>query len=66
MDGSKLSRTVIIVKNLKFKVTEEELHGLFAAYGSLVRFIFPPIHGTALVEYARPKDAKKAYHALNF
>jgi multiple RNA-binding domain-containing protein 1 len=64
--SAKLSRTLIIAKNLKYQVSEEEVHGLFAAFGSLVRFVFPPTHASALVEFARPEDAKKAYRALNF
>jgi multiple RNA-binding domain-containing protein 1 len=64
--SAKLSRTLIIAKNLKYQVSEEEIHGLFAAFGSLVRFVFPPTHASALVEFARPEDAKKAYRALNF
>ncbi|KAH0792385.1 RNA recognition motif domain containing protein [Histomonas meleagridis] len=60
------SKTLIIVKNLKYQTTEEEIRNLFASYGSLTRFIFPPTHATALVEYARPEDAKKAFQALSF
>lgn len=62
----KPSRTLIIAKNLKYKVTEEEIKNMFAAYGSLVRFIYPPTHGSVLVEYARPEDARKAFKALNY
>ncbi|KAK8875389.1 hypothetical protein M9Y10_005554 [Tritrichomonas musculus] len=64
--SNKLSKTLIIVKNLKYESTEEEVRNMFAAYGSLVRFIFPPTHAVALVEFARPEDAKKAYQALCF
>lgn len=64
--SSKLSRTLLIVKNLKYESTEDEIRNLFAAYGSLVRFIFPPTHAVALVEFARPDDAKKAYNGLSF
>ncbi|OHT11263.1 RNA-binding (RRM/RBD/RNP motifs) family protein [Tritrichomonas foetus] len=62
----KLSKTLIIAKNLKYECTEEEIRNMFAAYGSLVRFIFPPTHAVALVEFARSEDAKKAYQALSF
>lgn len=62
----KLSRTLIIVKNLKYEVTEEEVTNMFAKYGTLVNVIFPPAHGSALVEYARPDEAKKAFRALSY
>lgn len=62
----KLSKTLMIVKNLKYETTEEEVRNMFAAYGSLVRFIFPPTHAVALVEFAKPEEAKKAYHGLSF
>lgn len=65
-ETTKRSRTLIIVKNLKYQSTEEEIRNLFESYGSLVRFIFPPTHANALVEYARPEDAKRAFQALSF
>ena len=65
-ENRKNSKTLIIVKNLKYETTEEEIRNMFAAYGSLVRFIFPPTHAVSLVEFARPEDAKRAFQALSF
>jgi multiple RNA-binding domain-containing protein 1 len=62
----KLSQTLLIAKNLKYSVTEEELHALFAGFGTISRFIFPPTHANALIEYARVEDAQKAFRALSF
>jgi multiple RNA-binding domain-containing protein 1 len=62
----KLSQTLLIAKNLKYSVTEEEIHSLFASFGTLVRFIFPPTHANALIEYAKVEDARRAFRALNF
>lgn len=64
--SSQFSKTLIIVKNLKYETTEDEVRNMFAAYGSLVRFIFPPTHAVALVEFARPEDARKAYTGLAY
>lgn len=63
---TKLSKTLLIVKNLKYETTEEELRNKFEAYGLLIRFIFPPTHAVALIEFARPEDAKKAHQGLSF
>ena len=65
MEHAKLSKTLIIAKNFKYEVNEEDVRSMFASYGSLVRFIFPPTHGSALVEYARSADARKAFWALS-
>jgi multiple RNA-binding domain-containing protein 1 len=62
----KLSQTLLIAKNLKYEVTEDELHSLFASFGTIVRFIFPPTHANALIEYARVEDAQRAFRALSF
>jgi multiple RNA-binding domain-containing protein 1 len=64
--NARLSQTLIIAKNLKYSVAEEEIRDLFASFGSLVRFIFPPTHANALIEYAKPEDARKAFRALSF
>jgi multiple RNA-binding domain-containing protein 1 len=63
---AKLSQTLLIAKNLKYSVTEDEIHALFAGFGTLVRFIFPPTHANALIEYARVEDARRAFRALSF
>ena len=66
IEHARLSKTLIIAKNFKYEVNEENVRAMFASYGSLVRFIFPPTHACALVEFARSDDARKAFRALNF
>jgi multiple RNA-binding domain-containing protein 1 len=60
---ARLSQGRIIAKNLKPSVSEEENHNVFASFGSIVRFIFPPTPPNALIECARPEDARKAFRA---
>ena len=61
-----LSRTVLIVKNLRWETTEEELRAMFAAKGTLVRFVLAPTHSLAIVEFARADEARKALESLNY
>lgn len=63
---NELSRTVLFVKNLRYETTEEELRGMFAAKGTLVRFVLAPTHSIAIVEFARPDEARKAWESLNY
>lgn len=60
------SNTVLIIKNLRYETTEEELRGILASKGTLVRFVLAPTHTVAIVEYARPSDARKAFNSLNY
>lgn len=64
-DNSKNSRTILLIKNLKWQTTEEELRNMCASYGNIVRFIFPPTHTTAIVEYSKPSEAEKCVLGLN-
>lgn len=43
------SSTVILVKNLPFSTTEDELVSMFGVFGSIARVILPPTKTLALV-----------------
>jgi multiple RNA-binding domain-containing protein 1 len=58
-DKTKRSDTVILVKNIPYTTTVEELTLLFGQYGRLGRVVLPPAKTLALVEYLEPNDAKK-------
>jgi len=64
-NNDSLSRTTLLVKNLKWETTEDEIRALFAALGTLIRFVIAPTHAIAIVEYARPEEARKAFTTLN-
>ncbi|CAI5489954.1 unnamed protein product [Closterium sp. Naga37s-1] len=55
------SRSVILVKNLPFKVEAGELVGLFQRFGPVARFVLPPTNTVALVQMADSADAKRAF-----
>lgn len=65
-DKINYSKTVLIIKNLRWETTEEELRGIFASKGTLVRFVLAPTHSVAIVEFARGDDARKAFNSLNY
>jgi multiple RNA-binding domain-containing protein 1 len=64
--AGKRSDRAILVKNLPFDSSEEELAALFAAHGPLARLVLPPARALALVEFDAPGDARRAYAALAY
>ncbi|CAI5993639.1 unnamed protein product [Closterium sp. NIES-64] len=60
------SRSVVLVKNLPFKVEAGELVGLFQRFGPVARFVLPPTNTVALVEMADSADAKRAFKGLAY
>lgn len=60
MQGSKL-----YVGNLSYSVAEQELQGLFAAYGEIKQITIISGKGFGFVEMTNAEDAEKAKNALN-
>ncbi|KJE92201.1 RNA binding domain-containing protein [Capsaspora owczarzaki ATCC 30864] len=60
------SRTVILVKNIPFSATEDELRPLFAKHGELKRFALPSTRALAVVEFAQPSEARSAFRNLAY
>ena len=60
------SDAVILVKNLPYETTEEELQILFSKYGAVVRLVLPPTKAIALVEFSVSSSAKIAFKALAY
>lgn len=58
--------TAILVKNFSFGVRTEELRKLFEQYGQLIRLLMPPSGTIAIVEFARPDEAQKAFKGLAY
>jgi multiple RNA-binding domain-containing protein 1 len=67
-DGKvKRSSTAVLVKNIPFSTTEEELTTLFQdAGGPVARVVLPPSKTLALVELVEPSDAKRAFKRLAY
>lgn len=58
--------TAILVKNFSFGVKSEDLRKLFEPYGQLTRLLMPPSGTIAIVEFARPDEAQKAFRGLAY
>lgn len=52
----------LIVKNLPYSTSEEDLFELFGGSGQLARLVLPPTRTLALVEYTEPQDARRSAH----
>ncbi|SAM09672.1 hypothetical protein [Absidia glauca] len=60
------SETVILVKNIPYGTTEEELRGLFGKFGELGRVLIPPAKTMAVVEYLEPSEARRGFQSLAY
>eukprot|EP01134_Creolimax_fragrantissima_P000915 CFRG0915T1 len=66
-EGSrKRSDTVIIVKNIPYDITEEDLKLAFDPYGTLGRIVLPPTRTIALVEFMESSEAREAFRRLAY
>eukprot|EP00051_Salpingoeca_urceolata_P001961 m.45608 g.45608 ORF g.45608 m.45608 type:complete len:1034 (+) comp11795_c0_seq3:145-3246(+) len=61
-----LSKTVILVKNTPFSITEQDIRTLFGKYGALGRVVLPPSHTMALIEFDEPSEARSAFRGLAY
>lgn len=62
----KRSRHVILVKNIPYETSEDELHDLFSKFGSLGRVLIPPTKTMALVEFLEAVEAKRGFRNLAY
>ncbi|OKL59668.1 Multiple RNA-binding domain-containing protein 1 [Talaromyces atroroseus] len=58
--------TAILVKNFSYGVKLAELRKLFEPFGQLTRLLMPPSGTIAIVEFARPDEAQKAFKGLAY
>ncbi|TKW06506.1 hypothetical protein SEVIR_7G245000v4 [Setaria viridis] len=63
-EKSKRSNNVILVKNLPFSTSEEELAAMFQKHGSLDKIILPPTRVLALVIFVEATEARHAFKKL--
>jgi len=60
------SRTTILVKNIPYGTTEDQIRELFEPYGTLNRVLVPPSGTMAVVDYDQPDDATKGFRAVAY
>ncbi|KAJ7982776.1 hypothetical protein DFH06DRAFT_710389 [Mycena polygramma] len=60
------SDTIILVKNIPYGTTAEQIRELFEAHGALVRVLVPPAGTMAVVEFARADEASAAFRAVAY
>ncbi|GBB91356.1 hypothetical protein RclHR1_01860010 [Rhizophagus clarus] len=60
------SNNVILVKNISYSATKEDLQQLFGWYGEIGRIIMPPAQTLAVIEFLHPTEAKNAFKNLAY
>ncbi|WFC97928.1 Multiple RNA-binding domain-containing protein 1 [Malassezia yamatoensis] len=60
------SDDTILVKNIPYGTSGEEIRALFENYGSLARVMIPPSNTIAVVEMPIPGEARAAFRALAY
>ncbi|CAI2169287.1 17355_t:CDS:10 [Funneliformis geosporum] len=60
------SDTVILVKNIPYSTTNEDLQQLFGWYGEIGRILIPPAQTLAVIEFLHPTEARNAFTNLAY
>jgi len=60
------SETIILVKNIPYGTTAEQLREMFGAHGELLRVLLPPAGTLGVIEFAHADEARKAFRALAY
>ncbi|KAA1466873.1 hypothetical protein DENSPDRAFT_831780 [Dentipellis sp. KUC8613] len=60
------SNTTILVKNIPYGTTVEQIRELFEGYGTLSRVLVPPAGTMAVVEFIQADEARKAFRGLAY
>ncbi|KIL64369.1 hypothetical protein M378DRAFT_595167 [Amanita muscaria Koide BX008] len=60
------SDTVILVKNIPYGTTLDQIKELFGPHGELIRVLVPPAGTMAVVEFERADEAAKAFRAVAY
>ncbi|KAI5287632.1 Multiple RNA-binding domain-containing protein 1 [Ascosphaera aggregata] len=58
--------TAILVKNFSFGVKAEDLRNYFEPFGQIKRLLMPPSGTIAIVEFALPDEAQRAFKGLAY
>lgn len=60
------SDTSILVKNIPYGTTPEQIRELFEPHGDLLRVLVPPAGTMGVVEFSRADEASKAFRAVAY
>jgi multiple RNA-binding domain-containing protein 1 len=60
------SETIILVKNIPYGTTSEQIRELFEVHGELVRVLVPPAGTMGVVEFVHADEAAKAFRAVAY
>ncbi|KIJ64334.1 hypothetical protein HYDPIDRAFT_112328 [Hydnomerulius pinastri MD-312] len=60
------SDTIILVKNIPYGTTADQIRELFEAHGKLSRVVVPPAGTMAVVEFEHTDEAGKAFRAVAY
>ena len=60
------SDTTILVKNIPYGTTVEQIREMFEPHGELSRVLVPPAGTMAVVDFERPDDAAQAFRAVAY
>ncbi|KAJ7506616.1 hypothetical protein B0H11DRAFT_237636 [Mycena galericulata] len=60
------SDTIILVKNIPYGTTAEQIRELFEPHGALTRVLVPPAGTMAVVEFARADEASAGFRAVAY
>jgi multiple RNA-binding domain-containing protein 1 len=60
------SETIILVKNIPYGTTEEDMREMFGKYGELGRVLVPPAKTIAVVEFLEPSESRNAFKSLAY
>ena len=60
------SDTTILVKNIPYGTTIDQIRELFELHGELSRVLVPPAGTMAVVEFERPDEAAKGFRAVAY
>jgi multiple RNA-binding domain-containing protein 1 len=62
--GRARSETIILVKNIPYGTSAEQIQDLFSVYGVLARVLVPPAGTMAVVEFVHADEARTAFRSL--
>lgn len=65
-DSAKRSTTLILVKNLPYDTTHDELSKMFLVFDGDANILLPPSRTIALVDFKSQSNAKKAFRKLAY
>lgn len=64
--SSARSETVILVKNIPYGTSAEQIREMFDTHGTLARVLVPPAGTMAVVEFVHADEAQSAFRALAY